>query len=1282
MKNVLLILFSVFILPLFGQDEIWMRPNRGQWHDNVEYLINVPGGQMFLEKGGFTYAFTNFSEFRHHHPDEEQPEEMKSHVVRTHFVGANPNPGFEEREPAPFYENYFLGSDSSKWVSNVYACNEVRYLSLYNGIDLHLYENNATLKYDVLVQPGAHAEDFIVEYEGHDRVYIQNDQLIIETSLGNIIEGKPKAYQIIDDKKTEVECYYQLDGNQMHFVFPTGYDTSAVLVIDPDLTFSTFTGSSADNWGMTACPDQNKNLIAAGIVFGSGYPTSSGPHDGSFNGGQIDIGITKFNSTGSGILFSTYLGGNDEESPHSLIVNDANELYVFGVTSSTNFPVSAGAYQTSKQGGASFMFDNYVTFDGSDLFITKLSASGNSIIGSTYLGGTGNDGMSSGNDIAFNYGDVFRGEIMVDNSSVYVTSSTQSSNFPIVGGFDNSLGGTQDAVVAKLNGNLTSLLWSTYIGGSGLESGNSVQLDSNGDIFVAGGTTSANLLNTTGSMNPSFKGGTTDGYVYRFAAPGYGTVKGTYLGTNDYDQAYFVQLDIDNYVYVYGQTKGPYTVTSGHYVNPNSGQFIHKISNDLTTTQWSSVFGRGSGNEEISPTAFLVSDCYEIFIAGWGGVTNASNSSAVNSTTLGFPVTTDAYQLTTSGSNFYLAQYSKDMLTLKYATFMGSTTGANDHVDGGTSRFDKGGGIYHAVCAACGGNPNGFPTTPGVFSPTNNSNNCNLAAFLFELNQIEAVLGVGTPVICIPDPVIFDNNSQNGNSYFWDFGDGGTSTDYEPTHFYTTPGNYTAMLIVSDSMGCFLPDTAYVDVEIQLLQAEAGTLADTICPGESVQLWAIGGDSYVWGPGEFLDDSTSANPVATIWEETTFTVVVESDCGQSTVDVTVHVFGADAAASPDTAICVGGSAQLFAAGGETYSWTPPVSLDDPTSSSPIATPLITTTYIVEIITPEGCHIFDTVKVIVDQDLPYPNLVDYVALCKGDEVQIAAHGATSYLWSPNYNISATNIYNPFVWPTVDTSYAVKFTNACGSTYDTVHVDVIEVTGFVSPDTIICPEGEAILWASGGVSYSWTPTGTLSDPHDSVTTANPNNNTTYTVTITDIYGCSTSLITTVELYESPDITVSPSVYAVQGDTVPIWAEANGTIIWSPPYYMYCVECADNFVYPPGEMIYTATVIDQNGCTSSANVQIYFDPLIYVPNAFTPNGDQHNNYFHAVTQNISYFEMLIFNRWGEIVYSTTSIDHQWDGMYNGTKVPDDVYVWVIIYKDLDEIEHQLRGHVTVLK
>jgi len=114
----------------------------------------------------------------------------------------------------------------------------------------------------------------------------------------------------------------------------------------------------------------------------------------------------------------------------------------------------------------------------------------------------------------------------------------------------------------------------------------------------------------------------------------------------------------------------------------------------------------------------------------------------------------------------------------------------------------------------------------------------------------------------------------------------------------------------------------------------------------------------------------------------------------------------------------------------------------------------------------------------------------------------------------------------------------------------------------------------------------------------------------------------------------------------------------------------------------MIYTATLTDANGCKSSDIVPIHYDPLIYVPNAFTPNADAWNNYFFAVTNNILTFEMLIFNRWGEVVYSTSSIDHMWNGSYNGKLVPDDVYVWQIIYTDLNEVEYELRGHVTVLR
>jgi len=622
------------------------------------------------------------------------------------------------------------------------------------------------------------------------------------------------------------------------------------------------------------------------------------------------------------------------------------------------------------------------------------------------------------------------------------------------------------------------------------------------------------------------------------------------------------------------------------------------------------------------------------------------------------------------------------MLSLKYATFMGSLNGSNDHVDGGTSRFSKSGKVYHAVCAACGGNSNGFPTTPGVYSTTNNSNNCNMAAFLFELSKIEATLSTGTPVTCIPNATFFENDSENGDTYEWIFGDGGTSTDFEPTHQYTVPGDYTVMLIVSDASGCYEPDTAYVDVIIIEPDYQVWALTDTICPGETVQVFATGGTGYAWGPPELFDDPSSASPFVTINEETELTVDVSSECGSSTINITIYVFGTNAESGLDTVLCVGESIGLMASGGETYHWTPESSLNDPNLSNPIATPQITTYYVVEIVTPEGCHIFDTTKVQVDQDIPYPNLIDDVSICLGNDIQLVANGATDYIWSPDINISSTTIYNPIVNPINDISYAVSFINACGVSYDTVHVNVIKVLGSIVPDTIICPGDTAVLWARGGVNYDWTPNIHLNRPHDSITNAMPSNSMAYYCQITDQFGCSTILSTYIDLFIAPTISVYPTVYGFVGDTTLISAEGDGTIQWSPPNYINCIHCSDALVSPPGNYIYTATLTDANSCKVSKDILINYDPLIFVPNTFTPDNDQFNNTFFAVANNITEFEMLIFNRWGEIVFQSTSIHQHWTGNYNGHKALDDVYVWKIKYKDLNGIAFDLVGHVTLLR
>lgn len=1286
MKKLVLTWLTLLILGIsFAQNEIWIRPNNGQWHKNVSYKIGIPSGHLFLEKQGFTYSFSDQSRHNHEEHDHNlQEEPTHHHVVKTRFIGSNEQPTFEEGLPSPFYENYFIGNDPSKWVKNAKAYNEIKYLNLYNGVDLHLYQSDATLKYDFTIAEGTNPEVIQIEYKGQDNIRLENGSLVVTTSLGTFTESKPYAYQQIGALKKQVVCNYILEDNTVRFDFPNGYDSDFPLVIDPELSFSTFTGASSDNWGMTACPDINGLLIGGGVVFGSGYPITTGAYDGGFNGGTVDIGLTKFNADGSGIVFSTFIGGSGSETPHSLIVNEANEIYMMGATSSANFPVGGSPYQSANNGGGSAIVDGINFMDGADIFITKLSPNGDAILGGTYYGGNGFDGISEGGissemmTVAYNYGDQLRGEIILDDdSNVYLASTTRSSDLSIVGGFDPSLSGAQDALVAKFNPNLSNLLWSTYLGGSTLETGNSIQISSEGDIFVAGGTSSSNFPNTTGNIHSNYKGGTVDGYVMKFSAPSYASPEGTYLGTNAYDQAYFVQLDADDFVYVYGQSSGSYQTDGINYINPNSGQFIHKISNDLNTTLWSSVFGAGTGNAEISPTAFLVSDCYEIYIAGWGGETNIKPGS----TTLGFPVTADAYQSSTGGSNFYLAVFEADMADLKYGTFMGDPSSNGDHVDGGTSRFDKSGTIYHAVCAACSSND--FPTTSGVYSETNGSPNCNMAAFQFELAQIEATIGTGSPVICIPDPVTFENESENGNTYFWDFGDGvGTSTDFEPTYFYTTPGDYTVTLIVSDENGCYTPDTAYLDVTIALFEGEAGTLVDTICPGSSVELFAVGGETYSWGPEELLDDPNSANPIATITEETTFTVTISSICGTTEVDVTVYVHGTDAKAGLDTAICVGGNALLSAAGGVEYTWEPAEFLDDPSSANPIATPPITTYFNVTILTEEECIIKDIVKVSVDQDIPYPYLIDEVSICKGDSIRVKASGAREYLWMPNYYVSDDTLYNPYLSPPIDTSYLVKFTNACGSSYDSIDVNVIEIKPRISPDTIICPDDSAQLWASGGDFYKWSPNSFLSSSAIPNPIATPNRDITYTVVVSDEFGCTASATTTVNLFDRPEINVSPAVRPIVGDTVTIFAEANGDILWTPPYNIECETCPSTIVYPQVETFYTATVTDINGCKNTGVVPVYFDPLIFVPNAFTPDTDIYNNYFKAVAHNIADFEMLIFNRWGEVIYTMQNIDERWDGSYQGVLAPDGVYIWQIVYTDLKGIAHTMRGHVTLLR
>jgi hypothetical protein len=342
--------------------------NKNQWDCDVYYASRVPGGNMLLRPGAFRYILLdnqhlNERHHRSHHSDHNGHEHTASAMVDAvmidvAFIGANdqaiPVPSGRSME----YYNFFVGSDPSRWASEAYAYSQVVYPGFYHGIDLKVYRHGDDVKYDYIVAPGSDPSQIRVKYSGMDKLVLDRGNLYVRTTLGDIIERQPYAYQVIGNEACSVAVEFTLDNGEVSFVFPNGYDPCYELVIDPLLIFSTFSGSTADNWGSTATPGEKGNLYSAGVtnhfvgnLFSGTYPATPGAFQTTY-GGIYDIGILKYDSVGQTLLYASYLGGANSESPHSLVVNHRSELIVLGTTSSSNFPTTEGAHDRSFKGGA------------------------------------------------------------------------------------------------------------------------------------------------------------------------------------------------------------------------------------------------------------------------------------------------------------------------------------------------------------------------------------------------------------------------------------------------------------------------------------------------------------------------------------------------------------------------------------------------------------------------------------------------------------------------------------------------------------------------------------------------------------------------------------------------------------------------------------------------------------------------------------------------------------------------------------------------------------------
>ena len=534
----------------YGNLPLSFEANQGQTDSHVQFLSRGRGHQLFLTRTDAVLALrtdeakgTRREGGAHQGQLSNSPPPTSHSAVRMTFEGANPHAEVVGLDKLPGIVNYFIGKDPSAWRTNIPTYKKVEYKNVYPGIDLVYYGNQGQLEYDLIVAPGADPNLIRLVFDGAEKVEVDpatgdlvltlsaaaaNSELRAENSelaAGATLRlQKPVVYQMGEHGKKHL-----LDGAYVLLVSETSpltphvafevasYDRNKPLIIDPVLSWATYLGGSGTAEAFQGIAvDQAGNAYVTGYTnTASGFPgtvgssivSTNGAFQGTYGGGTWDTFVTKLNAAGTALVYSTYLGGSGEDVGEGIAVDQAGNAYVIGYTdTSSGFPgITASSIQSAYAGG------------GHDAFVTKLNAAGTGLLYSTYLGSGGED---QGWAIAVDAG-----------GSAYVTGFTNSSGFPgtsgssivstngaiqgAFGGSSGSGGNYGDAFVTKLNAAGTALVYSTYLGGSGIDNATGIAVDQASNAYVVGGTnTSSGFPGITAtSIQSAYAGGDRDGFV-------------------------------------------------------------------------------------------------------------------------------------------------------------------------------------------------------------------------------------------------------------------------------------------------------------------------------------------------------------------------------------------------------------------------------------------------------------------------------------------------------------------------------------------------------------------------------------------------------------------------------------------------------------------------------------------------------------------------------------------------------------------------------------------------
>lgn len=1119
----------------------------GNVNQEVLFLLPLDNFNVLIRKDGFSYEFKKVidsSITKSQHLDKFQKNiyydyDYNIHRIDFDFIGSNSSVEVINTNRQKTTFNYYTYGTSEQGVVGVNCYENIRLNNIYDGVDIEFIYQKSTksFKYNIYADTDKLLDKIKFKISGAENRLDEGGNIEVETILGTITEVIPYSEGISIDN-----------------------DTSRLDI--------SFINQTEDIYGVSL------NQPFEGKVIIDPVPT---------------------------LVWATYYGGTNDDWGYSLVKDSLDFFYMCGDANSPNNIATSGAHQTTI--GSAF------TRDG---FIAKFDSTSQLIWG-TYMGG---------NEYEFIY-DIDR----IDNNNIIVSGTTRSTtNIATIGAYQTVLQGLQDAFLSKFTNNGV-LVWSTYFGGeTNFDNGYTVACGNSNDIYMAGLTQSTTLISTAGTYQ-TVQQGMEDGFLAKFDDNG-NFLAGTYFGGTQRDWMLDLTINSNNEIIFSGLTTGSsgLALNALHQTNYGGGSrdgVYGKFDSNLNLL-WSNYFG-GASDDIVCATTIGLNDT--IYMMGFtSSVTNIAtvgayqtvygggfhdsyvakvntNGSIVWSSYIGGTDYDELYQIKYHPINghLYLCGYSysqtgfatanawqpsvynypnsHDAALVKYSTngslIWATYFGGEADDEFYDLEFDSNGDIYLTGQVLSDTNI----STPGVYQDTlGNASWADPDSWLVRFTEetcptLSLTISSNSP-LCENDTLIL--LIDTGYNYSWSGPNGYSNTTDSDTLYQVSEleeGLYNC--VVSDSVCNYV-----FQHNVVIHESYSDTLFQNICQG----------DTFVF----------DGNPLTTsgIYNNN-FTSINSCD---SVVYLNLSVVSLpNVSAGNDTTICIGDTIQLQSVGANSYNWTPSSGLSDTTISNPLAMPTYTTSYFVTGTDSNSCVNSDTIVISVNP-LPSVTISNDTSVCSGVSVQLSASGGNTYSWAPSSSLNNSTISNPIASPTNTTMYYVTTidTNGC-SNNDSLTINVNPIPSInAGNDTSICIGDSIQLQATGGVSYTWSPSTGLSDSTIANPTSNTSTNITYFLNGIDANQCIgfDSVIITINPLPTISAGLNDTVNICTGDSVQLTATGGVNYIWTPNTDISNNTVANPLVYPVNSTIYYVIGSDVNSCVNFDSIVVDVQFMVKVP------------------------------------------------------------------------------------